>query len=220
MFTVSPENKQSPVITWNNRLTRMFVMEPLLTLLLIVFCMLLPIMVYKRLLAGKKQYLKAFSQIQIQLKRRHDIIPSLIDVSKDYLNHNPAVLKAVTSARARAEVVLLAASANTDESSLASLGAVETELNAALRQLQGVIANYPELKSEPDIHRLIEALDNAESRVAAARQAYNDSAASYNTIRQSFPANVLAGFVGHNRNAALLKFEDNTAIGISPRVLM
>ncbi|MDO4227366.1 MULTISPECIES: LemA family protein [Neisseria] len=195
-------------------------MEPLLTLLLIVFCMLLPIMVYKRLLAGKRQYLKAFSQIQIQLKRRHDIIPSLVDVSKDYLNHTPAVLKAVTSARARAEVVLLAASANIDESSLASLGAVETELNAALRHLQSVIENYPELKSEPDIRRLIEALDNAESRVAAARQTYNDSAASYNTMRQSFPANVLAGFLGHNRNAALLKFEDNTAIGISPRVLM
>lgn len=195
-------------------------MEPLLTLLLIVFCMLLPIMVYKRLLAGKRQYLKAFSQIQIQLKRRHDIIPSLVDVSKDYLNHTPAVLKAVTSARARAEVVLLAASANIDESSLSSLGAVETELNAALRHLQSVIENYPELKSEPDIRRLIEALDNAESRVAAARQAYNDSAASYNTMRQSFPANVLAGFLGHNRNAVLLKFEDNTAIGISPRVLM
>lgn len=195
-------------------------MEPLLALLLIVFFMLLPIMVYKRLLAGKKQYLKAFSQIQTQLKCRHDIIPSLVNVSKDYLNHNPAVLKAVTSARARAEVVLLAASANTDESSLSSLGAVETELNAALRQLQGVIANYPELKSEPDIRRLIEALDNAESRVAAARQAYNDSAASYNIIRQSFPANVLAGFFGHNRNAALLQFEDSTAIGISPRVLM
>ncbi|MCQ9325392.1 LemA family protein [Neisseria dentiae] len=195
-------------------------MEPLLTLLLIVFCMLLPIMVYKRLLAGKRQYLKAFSQIQIQLKRRHDIIPSLVDVSKDYLNHTPAVLKAVTSARARAEVVLLAASANIDESSLASLGAVETELNAALRHLQSVIANYPELKSEPDIRRLIEALDNVESRVAAARQTYNDSAVSYNTMRQSFPANVLAGFLGHNRNAALLKFEDNTAIGISPRVLM
>ncbi|MBF0803005.1 MULTISPECIES: LemA family protein [Neisseria] len=195
-------------------------MEPLLTSLLIVFCLLLPIMVYKRLLVGKKQYLKAFSQIQIQLKRRHDIIPTLADVSKDYFNHAPAVLKAVISARARAEVVLLAASANIDESSLLSLGAVETELNAALRHLQSVIQSHPELKSDSDIRRLIEALDNAESRVAVARQAYNDSAVSYNTMRQSFPANVLAGLLGHNKNAALLKFEDNTAISISPRVLM
>lgn len=199
---------------------RMSDMEPLLAFLLFVFCMLLPVTVYKRLLAGRKQYLKAFSQIQIQLKRRHDIIPSLVDVSKNYLNHNQAVLKAVTSARVRAEAVLLAAAANTDESSLASLGAVETELNAALRRLQGVIGQYPELKADADIRRLIEVLDGAESRVAAARQAYNDSAASYNTMRQAFPANVLAGFFGHGRNAALLKFEDNTAGGISPRVLM
>ncbi|MDO4907653.1 LemA family protein [Neisseria sp.] len=195
-------------------------MEPLLAFLLIVFCMLLPMTAYKRLLAGKRQCCKDFSQIQIQLKRRHDIISSLVDVSKDSLNHIPAVLKEVACARARAEAVLLAASANIDENSLSSLGEVETELNTALRRLQSVIGNSPELKSDPDIRCLIEALDNVESRVTAARQAYNDSAASYNTIYQSFPANVLTGFFGCDRNAAFLKFEDNTADSISSRVLI
>ncbi|MDO5073980.1 LemA family [Neisseria animaloris] len=194
-------------------------MGPFLALLFVIACVIFPAVLYNRLVAGRNQYLNAFAQIQVQLKRRHDLIPNLIEAAKIYLNHERATLEAVTAARSRAESLLQAAAANPNVNSLTSLGAVETELNGALRNLQVTIEAYPELKADQNISQLTEALDTAENRVAFARQAYNDSVMFYNNLRQSFPTNMLAGFFGHKQDAALLKFEDNAVIQISPRIL-
>lgn len=195
-------------------------MDSILTFSVVIFCALLLIVINRKLLKGKKQYIHAFANIHDQLKCRHDIIPNLVDASKVYLKRDEAALCAVSSARLRAEAVLSAASANLDESSVSSLGAVETELNEALSNLQSAIQTYPELKKDKLISDLIDILDCAENRVAYAKHNYNNSARSYNEMRQSFPANIFASLLGHGKNAALLTFDDHAAVRITSRILL
>ena len=188
--------------------------------LVLAVCAGVLVAVFNKLVAGKNQYLNALAQIQVQLKRRHDLVPNLVDTAKAYLEHERATLEAVTAARSRADALLQAAASNPSAGALASLAAVEAELSQALRGLQVTIEAYPELKADQNVAQLFEALDSTENRVAFARQAYNDAVMSYNNLRQSFPANVLAGFFGHTQDAALLQFEDAHAIAHSPRVRM
>lgn len=195
-------------------------MDSMLTFSLVVFCGLLLMLVNRKLLARKRQYTLAFGHIHDQLKCRHDIIPNLIDASKMYLRYDQEALAAVSSARLRAQAVLSAASANLDENSVSSLAAVETELNEALFNLQSVIQTYPELKKDKLILDLTDVLESVENRVTCARQTYNHFACSYNAARQTFPANILAGLLGHNRDAALLTFEDHNAVHMSSRILL
>lgn len=188
----------------------------LVALLLLAVLVLWPAWLYNKLVAAKNLYLNAFAQIQVQLKRRHDLVPNLVEAVRAYLGHERGTLEAVTQARAGADQALRAAAANPGISSLEALAHSETVLNSALRGLNVAIEAYPELKADQSVMQLSEELGSTENRVAFARQAYNDAVMDYNTLRQSFPANLLADFFGHKKNAALLQFDDAADIQAPP----
>ena len=190
----------------------------LVALLLLAVLVLWPAWLYNKLVAAKNLYLNAFAQIQVQLKRRHDLVHNLVEAVRAYLGHERGTLEAVTQARAGADQALRAAAANPGASSLEALAHSETALNSALRGLHVAIEAYPELKADQSVMQLSEELGSTENRVAFARQAYNDAVMDYNTLRQSFPANLLADFFGHKKNAALLQFDDAAEIQAAPRV--
>ncbi|MDO5639431.1 MAG: LemA family protein [Neisseria sp.] len=190
----------------------------LIALLLLGILVVWPAWLYNKLVRAKNQYLNAFAQIQVQLKRRHELIPNLVDTVRAYLVHERETLEAVTAARSRAEQSLRAAAANPDAASMRALADSETALNGALQGLNVAIEAYPELRAQEAVLQLNEALDNTENRVAFARQAYNDAVMHYNTSRQLFPANMLSGFFGHKKDAALLKLEQAAELQTAPRV--
>ncbi len=187
-------------------------------LILIGVFVVLPIKIYNTLVAGKNGYLNAFAQIQVQLQRRHDLVPNLVETAKAYLTHENETLRAVTEARAAAQKSLDAAGINPNSMALANLSQHEMALTGALRSLNVVMEAYPELKADLAVANLTEALESTENRVGFARQAYNDAVMNYNISRQSFPASLLADFFGHKKDAVPLRMEDETVIQSAPRV--
>ena len=163
----------------------------ILLVLLTVFVGL-PIVIYNRLVARKNEYLNAFAQVQVQLKRRYDLIPNLVEAAKAYLVHESGTLEAVVRARSSAEKSLEAAAASPNTAALASLMQQESLLSGALKNLNVVMEAYPELKAAATVADLTESLETTENRVGFARQAYNDAVTDYNVTRQSFPASLLA----------------------------
>ena len=190
----------------------------LFTLFLLAVLVVWPAWLYNQLVALQNRYRNAFAQIEVQLKRRHDLVPNLVETVRAYLQHERETLEAVTAARSRAETALQRAARQPDAAAVAELAASENALNRALQGLNVAIEAYPELKGQESVLQLHEALDSTENRVAFARQAYNDAVMDYNTLRQSFPANLLADFFGHKKNAALLQFDDAAEIQAAPRV--
>jgi LemA protein len=163
-------------------------------------------MVYNRLVTLRNRNLNAYSQIDVQLKRRHDLIPNLVETVKGYMAHEQQTLQRVIEARNAAAGAL----ANTDPRSAAAiqtLAGAENALASALGQLFALKEAYPNLKADQHASRLMEELSSTENRVAFARQAYNDSAMLYNTARQTFPNNVIAGAFGFTE-AALFHLEN------------
>lgn len=196
-------------------------MDWLVLLLLIGLLVVLPVTVYNRLVRARNEYLNAFAQIQVQLKRRHDLIPNLVESTRAYLEHESQTLEAVIQARNRAAGLLESAAAGKQGGTAAdmlSLAAGEHQLSAALRDLSVTVEAYPELKADQSVQALTEELAGAENRVAFARQAYNDAVLAYNNARETFPASLLADFFGHKRNAAVLKFDDHAVIARAPQV--
>ena len=196
-------------------------MDWLVLLLLIGLLVVLPVTVYNRLVRARNEYLNAFAQIQVQLKRRHDLIPNLVESTRAYLEHESQTLEAVIQARNRAAGLLESAAAGKQGGTAAdmlSLAAGEHQLSAALRDLSVTVEAYPELKADQSVQALTEELAGAENRVAFARQAYNDAVLAYNNARETFPASLLADFFGHKRNAAVLKFDDHAVIARVPQV--
>lgn len=192
-------------------------------LLLALFCLLgvLPIVVYNRLVRAQNAYKNAFAQIQVQLKRRHDLIPNLVETVSAYLQHESQTLEAVIQARNHAAGLLQAAGDNAgDSSGILPLAQGEQQLTAALRSLNVAVEAYPELKADQTVRDLHEELSGAENRVAFARQAYNDAVQDYNNARETFPASLLADFFGHKKNAVPLQFDDYEAIQIPPKILL
>lgn len=164
--------------------------------------------VYNGLITARNHFKNAFAQIDVQLTRRHDLIPNLVEVAKGYLTHERETLDAVVSARARAVTGLGAAKASPgDTQAMQSLGASEGALTGALGRLMVVAEAYPELKANQTMMQLSEELSSTENRVAFARQAFNDSVMAYNTAREVFPASVVAGMF-HFQPAALLEIAD------------
>lgn len=189
--------------------------------LLALFCLLgvLPIVVYNRLVRAQNAYKNAFAQIQVQLKRRHDLIPNLVETVRAYLQHESQTLEAVIQARNHAAGLLQAAGANAGNApDMLPLAQGEQQLTAALRNLNVAVEAYPELKADQTLRDLHEELAGAENRVAFARQAYNDAVQDYNNARETFPASLLADFFGHNKNAVPLQFADYAAIQTPPKV--
>jgi LemA protein len=177
-------------------------------LVLIVVVVLIAISMYNRLVAGRNRYKNAFAQIDVQLTRRHDLIPNLVETAKGYMAHERGTLEDVVNARNAAVSGLKAAAKDpTDPEAMKRLSAAEQGLSGALGRLFALSEAYPDLKANQNMMQLSEELTTTENKVAFARQAYNDSVMQYNTMRESFPANLIAGQFGY-KGAELLEIED------------
>ena len=177
------------------------------------------ISIYNKLVALKNRYQNAFSQIEVQLKRRYDLIPNLVETAKAYIAHERETLEAVIAARNQAMAGLKAAAANpSSAAAIGELNGAEGILSGALGRLNVVMEAYPELKANENMMQLSEELTSTENRVAFSRQAFNDAVTSYNTYRQSFPPVVLSPIFGHGQDATLLEFEDREEIQKAPTV--
>ena len=175
--------------------------------------------IYNRLVALANRYRNAFAQIEVQLKRRHELIPNLVETAKAYMRHERETLEAVTVARNQAISGLQSASKHPgNATAMAELAGGEQALGAALSRLNLVMEAYPELQASGNMRELSEELTSTENRVAFARQAFNDAVMRYNTYKQSFPPVVLAPSFGHKEDAALLTFDDSEAIQQAPQV--
>lgn len=177
------------------------------------------IAIYNQLVALANRYKNAFAQIEVQLKRRHDLIPNLVETAKGYLSHERETLEAVIAARNEASAALSAlGQGNIDAAGIQKLSGAESLLGSALGKLNVVMEAYPDLKASANMQQLSEELTSTENRVAFARQGFNDSVMGYNTYRQSFPNVIIAGWFGHREDASLLEFEDSAEIIKAPNV--
>ncbi len=149
---------------------------------------------YNRLVALRNRFKNAYAQIDVQLKRRYDLIPNLVETAKGYIKHERGTLEAVIAARNAASAAnVKAAQSPGDASAMKELSGAETALTGTLGRLFALAEAYPDLKANSTMMSLMEELTSTENKVAFARQAYNDSAMSYNTARETFPTNMLAG---------------------------
>ena len=150
--------------------------------------------IYNKLVTLRNRYKNAYAQIDVQLKRRYDLIPNLVETAKGYMKHESTTLEAVTQARNIAFAASHAAASNPgDPNSVKSLAAAETGLGGALSRLMVVSEQYPDLKANQNMMQLTEELTSTENKISFARQAYNDSVMVYNTDREVFPSNLIAG---------------------------
>jgi LemA protein len=175
--------------------------------------------IYNSLVTLKNRYLNAFSQIEVQLKRRYDLIPNLVETAKAYMGHERGTLEAVTNARNDAAAILKAmGGGNVGSIELGQLATAEGALRGALGKLNVTMEAYPDLKANENMMQVSEELTTTENRVAFARQGFNDAVMAYNTYRQSFPPSFFAAKFGHPGDASLLKFEDSQQIQKAPQV--
>ncbi|GAA5189751.1 LemA family protein [Ferrimonas gelatinilytica] len=194
-------------------------MSTAITLIILALLVLYVVSIYNTLVSLKNRHQNAFAQIEVQLKRRYDLIPNLVETAKGYLKHERETLEAVISARNQALAGLQAASADpTSASGIAQLGGAESALTSALGRLNVVMEAYPDLKANQNMMQVSEELTTTENRVAFARQAFNDAVTAYNSYKQSFPPVIFAGAFGHRQDASLLEFDDSPAIQAAPKV--
>ena len=175
--------------------------------------------IYNQLVALKNRYKNAFAQIEVQLKRRYDLIPNLVKTAKGYMEHERGTLEAVTKARdAAASMLADAAKDPGNAAAIKNLATQEGVLQSALGKFSIAVEAYPDLKASQNMMQLTEELTSTENKIAFSRQAFNDQIMSYNTYRQSFPQVVLAASFGHPTDAELLEFADSEAIQDAPSV--
>jgi len=159
---------------------------------------------YNRLVRNRNEIANAFAQIDVQLKRRFDLIPNLVDVARKYVQHERETLEAVIAARNTAKAASDAARAKpTDAARIGALSGAEGLLAGAMKHLAVVVEAYPELKADATLRELSEELGHTENRIAFARQAFNDSVLDYNNAAQQVPTNVVAGIFGFKAAAML-----------------
>ena len=153
--------------------------------------------VYNKLIALRNRYKNAFAQIDVQLKRRYDLIPNLVETAKGYMKHERETLEAVIKARNAAFSAGQQAAANPgDPQAMQGLSSAETALAGTMTKFIGLMEAYPDLKANQNMLALQEELTSTENKISFARQAFNDAVTTYNTSREVFPANVVAGFGG------------------------
>ena len=175
--------------------------------------------IYNRLVTLKNRFQNAFAQIEVQLKRRYDLIPNLVETAKGYMAHERETLEAVISARNAAMAGLKAAAAAPGGAdAMKQLAGAEGALSGALGRLSVVVERYPDLKANQNMMQLSEELTSTENKVAFSRQAFNDTVTAYNTYKQTFPPVFFAGMLGHGQDASLLEFEDSEKIQEAPKV--
>jgi LemA protein len=183
------------------------------------FVLIYGIGIYNTLVSLAERYKNAFAQIEVQLKRRYDLIPNLVETAKGYMKHESETLENVIKARnAAATAMEAAAAAPGDPSAMQGLVGAETALAGAMSRFNVVMEAYPDLKANQNMMQVSEELTSTENKVAFARQGYNDAVTNYNVARQKFPAVVLAPMFGHATNAELLEFKDSAAIQEAPKV--
>ncbi len=176
--------------------------------------------IYNGLVTARNAFKNAFAQIDVQLQRRFDLIPNLVEVAKKYMAHESETLEAVIAARSAAQAGLAAAKANPgDAEAMAQLAATQGQLSAGLGRLMMVAEAYPDLKANQNMMQLTEELTSTENKVAFARQAFNDSVMSYNNKREMFPNSIFAGMFNFTP-ATLLEIpaEKQAEVRAAPKV--
>jgi LemA protein len=189
------------------------------TVLLIIFIGIIffGVGMYNRLVAARNGYKNAFAQIDVQLTRRHDLIPNLVETAKGYMAHEKDTLEAVINARNSAVSGLSAAKADpSNPEAIKELGQAEQGLSGALGKLFALSESYPDLKASENMMQLSEELTTTENKVSFARQAYNDMVMMYNNLREQFPSNFIANWFAFT-SAQLLELEDE-AMKQAPKV--
>ncbi len=175
--------------------------------------------IFNNLVSKRNRYKNAFAQIEVQLKRRYDLIPNLIETAKGYMKHESETLEAVIAARnAAANGLAAAASDPSNAGAISALAGAEGALAGAMSKFNVVMEAYPDLKANQNMMQLSEELISTENKVAFARQAFNDQVMEYNTYKQSFPSVVFASMFGHAQDASLLEFADSAEIQAAPKV--
>ena len=195
----------------------------LAVLVLCVVAIVTVVALYNRLVTGRNRFQNAFSQIDVQLKRRYDLIPNLVETAKGYLAHERETRRGegqrepVIAARSGAVSASKAAAAKPgDAGAMAGLASAEGLLTGALGKLFALSEAYPDLKANETMNNLMEELTSTENKISFARQAYNDSATAFNILRERFPNNIVAGMFNFD-HAALLEFAEE-AIEVAPQV--
>ncbi|MEM1088813.1 MAG: LemA family protein [Pseudomonadota bacterium] len=175
---------------------------------LIIVAIVFAISLYNGLVTKRNRYKNAFAQIDVQLTRRHDLIPNLVETAKGYMKHERETLEAVIQARNQAVSGLQGATSNPgDPGAMQQLSGAENMLTGALGKLFALVESYPDLKANQNMMQLTEELTSTENKVAFARQAFNDSVMNYNNARETFPSNLIAGSFNFEP-ADLLEIED------------
>jgi len=175
---------------------------------LLVVLVLYAVSIYNRLISLRNRFKNAFAQIDVQLTRRHDLIPNLVETAKGYLKHERETLEAVVKARGEAVNGLKNAKADpSDPNAMKQLSGAETMLTQALGRLFALAEAYPDLKASQNMMQLSEELTTTENRIAFARQGFNDAVMTYNTAREQMPNNIIAGMFNFQA-AEFLEIED------------
>lgn len=175
--------------------------------------------IYNGLVTARNAYKNAFAQIDVQLQRRFDLIPNLVETARAYMSHERETLEAVIAARSAAQSGLAAAKANPgDPEAMAALAASQGQLNGVLGRLMMVAEAYPDLKANQNMMQLTEELTTTENNVAFARQAYNDSVMAYNNRREVFPSSLVAGTFNFAPAALLDIPADKPEVREAPKV--
>lgn len=187
-------------------------------LVIVVGAVFYVVSIYNSLVTLKNRHENAFSQIEVQLKRRYDLIPNLVETAKGYMSHEKETLEAVIQARNEASALLSGVSATLTPDAIQQLSGAENALQGALGRMNIVMEDYPDLKANENMMQLSEELTTTENRVAFSRQAFNDAVTAYNTYRQSFPPVFFAAMFGHPTDASLLEFDDSAQIQAAPKV--
>ncbi len=177
------------------------------------------IAIYNGLVTSRNSYKNAFAQIDVQLQRRFDLIPNLVETAKGYLKHERETLDAVISARSAAQSGLTAAKANPgDPEAMATLAAAQGQLNAGLGRLLAIAEAYPDLKANQNMMQLTEELTSTENKVSFARQAFNDAVMAFNNRREVFPSSMIAGMFNFAAAALLAIPADKPEMRDAPKV--
>lgn len=192
----------------------------LIFLAIIAAVVLWAVQVYNGLVVARNAFKNAFAQIDVQLQRRFDLIPNLVEVARKYMAHERETLESVIAARSAAQGGLAAAKANPgDPEAMAALAATQSQLNGVLGRLMVVAEAYPDLKANQNMMQLTEELTSTENKVAFARQAFNDAVMHFNNLREIFPNSVFAGMFGFQQASLLeISADQQAQVRAAPKV--